>query len=251
MNQAVRDKLCQMLVKYGPSLVEDPRRCEALLRDLCPQDKREVHVLLGALRERVPAELAPPAMRRGAIAAIGRLTKRLEQNLALAEEPARWAVESWALALGVVTPKQLAAAQPRKPKPQAAAPPVPPPVIRPPAARAEPGRRRLLVMASALVLVATVSGAGLAWKWPQVRGLLSAPNQPATPAAAGVTAGAANQDLPQSVQLHPASTQSPAGDERRPALSATSEPPPLSEEELEIVRGAERPQAKIRPEDMP
>src|SRR4029079_10150771 len=101
MNHQVREKLCRMLAAYGADLHADPRRCEALLKDLCPQDKCELSVLIGALREHVPADLASPTMRRGAVHAIGRLAKRLEDNLGLAAKPARWAVESWAVALGV------------------------------------------------------------------------------------------------------------------------------------------------------
>src|SRR5262245_796802 len=137
MNPRVRDKLCQILAAYGPSLHTDPRRCENLLRDLCPQNKRELSVLIGALREGIPAELTTPAQRKTAIHSIGRFSKRLEDNLALAVGPARWAVETWALALGVVTSQQIAAAAP-PPKSKAQPPVVPPPVV---VARQQPAAR--------------------------------------------------------------------------------------------------------------
>ena len=38
---------------------------------------------------------------------MARLTKRLQDDLGLAEDGARWAVESWALALGVLSPADL------------------------------------------------------------------------------------------------------------------------------------------------
>jgi hypothetical protein len=38
---------------------------------------------------------------------LARLTKKLQDNLGLAEEAARWAVESWALALGVISSNDL------------------------------------------------------------------------------------------------------------------------------------------------
>ncbi len=240
MNQAVRDKLCQMLAKYGPPLVEDPRRCEGLLRDLCPQDKREIHVLLGALRERVPAELAAPAMRRGAAAAIGRLTKRLEENLALAEVPARWAVESWALALGVVTPKQLAAAGPRKPKPPAASPVVPPPVIQPPAARSEPGSYgRAIVWASSLLVIATATAAGLAWNWPAVRDLVSrSPAVAPTPEQRAIDDSEVTPLTPQQPAIVSASVESASKTEARMTKSTATTPTEFSAEEIETVQGA-------------
>src|SRR5262245_34519059 len=110
MNPSVRDKLCRMVARFGANVIDDARRCEGLLKDFCPHDKREVHVLLAAVREQVATDLIAFSFKQKPAAAIGRLTKRLEDNLGLSGEAARWAVESWALALGVVTPQQLAAA---------------------------------------------------------------------------------------------------------------------------------------------
>jgi hypothetical protein len=141
MNPLVRDQLCRIVAQFGPEIHQDPRRCEALLKDLCPQDKREVHVLAAAAREKVPAELAGPAVRAGALAVIGRLSKRLEDNLALAPEAARWGVESWALALGALSANQLAAVQVmRKNSPPAPPTVQPPPVVARRAVVARPAR---------------------------------------------------------------------------------------------------------------
>lgn len=233
MNAHVRDTLCRMLATYGADVVADVRRCEGLLRDLCPQDKREVHVLLGALREHVPAELAAPALRRGALGAIGRLARRLEDNLALAAGPARWAVESWALALGVVTAKQLAAAPPKQPR---AAQVVPPPVI----VRTAPiGSRasivRIAALAAVLVCVATGVVVAVSWKAPAPEGF------PAKAAAVVLlpetsTTVAAALTLP-SADTSPAALPPDSIAVIVPQLS--SEPPqPISDEEAEIVQGA-------------
>jgi hypothetical protein len=108
MDQQPRDQLCALVSQYGPALGDDPQRCEGLLRDLCTGYKREVHTLASAAREGVPAELL--AAKSGAASALvlARLAKRLQDNLGLAEDAARWAVESWALALGVLSAHQLA-----------------------------------------------------------------------------------------------------------------------------------------------
>ena len=101
MHDLPRQKLRELLIEYGRSLCDDPRRCEALLKDYCGQYKREIFVLVNALKSRVAEDLinasagVPPAL------LLGRLIKRLEDELGLAENAARWAVESWALALGV------------------------------------------------------------------------------------------------------------------------------------------------------
>ena len=101
MNDLPRQKLRELIIEYGRSLCDDPRRCEALLKDYCGQHKREIFVLVNALKNRVAEDLinasagVPPAL------LLGRLIQRLEDELGLAENAARWAVESWALALDI------------------------------------------------------------------------------------------------------------------------------------------------------
>jgi sugar lactone lactonase YvrE len=119
MNDRARATLADLLRRYGPSLREDPRRTEALLRDLCGDDRREISVILGAMRERVPNDLlgSQHGVPKGIL--ISRLVKRLEDNQGLSPPAARWAVESWALALGVVSAAELT---PPSPEPEPAEP---------------------------------------------------------------------------------------------------------------------------------
>jgi len=100
MNSLPRQKLCEIIAKYGYSLCEDPRRCEGLLRDLCGEHKREIFVLICALKERVADDLLASQDGIPREVLLSRLMKRLQDNLALSEDAARWAVETWALALG-------------------------------------------------------------------------------------------------------------------------------------------------------
>jgi hypothetical protein len=91
--------LCRLIAEHGVGVCRDPRSFENLLRDLCAPYRREVSVISRALSERVVAELLA---RRGSTprdVMISRLVKRLEENLALTEAAARWAVEAWATAL--------------------------------------------------------------------------------------------------------------------------------------------------------
>src|SRR5436190_9356151 len=101
MNEAARQTLCELVTTYGQSLCSDPRRCEGLLRDFCGQHRREIFVLVSAVREGVAAELLAPTgvVPRGA--RLAQLGRRLEEHLALSPEAAAWAVETWAAALGV------------------------------------------------------------------------------------------------------------------------------------------------------
>ena len=115
MNNIPRQQLYQLIATYGPSLCDDPRRCEALLKDLCAQYRPEVSVLVGALKEKVAAELLASQNNIPQTVLLARLTKRIHENLALTEDAARWAVESWALALGVI-PNTDAEPKPEPPK---------------------------------------------------------------------------------------------------------------------------------------
>ena len=107
MNSEPRQTLRQLISKYGLDLCSDVKRCQGLLRDLCGVHQREVNILIGALRERVPLDLLAgrTVMPHGMLMA--RLTKRLEEQLGLTAEAALWGVESWALALGIVTDAEL------------------------------------------------------------------------------------------------------------------------------------------------
>ena len=97
-----REKLKELVERNGDSLLQDPDRCEGLLKDHCGSHRREISALVGALEERIPLELksswqsamTPEAMR-------ARLVQRLEDNRGLAPDVANWAVDAWSYALGI------------------------------------------------------------------------------------------------------------------------------------------------------
>ncbi|NES20788.1 MAG: hypothetical protein F6K41_18105 [Symploca sp. SIO3E6] len=104
MNNLPRQKLRELIEKYGSSLYEDPRRCEGMLRDLCGQYRREINVLISAINQNLVAEMLeqkrnniPPDL------FLGRLARQMQDNLAIAEDASIWAVESWAIALGMIS----------------------------------------------------------------------------------------------------------------------------------------------------
>ena len=107
MNDVPRQKLFEIVAKHGASVVENPRRCEALLRDYCGSFRREVSVLKMAVEERVPLDLLAAAKSAPRAVLLGRLAQRLCDNLALSETAARWAVNSWAFALGLISDDEL------------------------------------------------------------------------------------------------------------------------------------------------
>ena len=101
MNDLPRQKLRELIATYGRELCDDPRRCRALLSDHCPGARREISVLASAQEEGVPADLLRSSGGLPWEALRSRLTRRLVDARGLSEEAARWAVESWAGALGL------------------------------------------------------------------------------------------------------------------------------------------------------
>jgi hypothetical protein len=109
MNELPRQKLVEIIARYGPSLVHEYRRCEGLLKDYCSGYRREVAVLTTALEERVGADLLAANNRLPREVVLAKLATRLRDNLAMEQTAARWAVNSWALALGYLSKAELQA----------------------------------------------------------------------------------------------------------------------------------------------
>jgi len=102
LNDYPRQQLAALILRFGRSVCEDSRRCEAILKDLCPEFRRETHLLVVAIKERVVADLLLMPTALPVPLQIQQLAQRLHDNLGIAENFALWTVESWALALNVI-----------------------------------------------------------------------------------------------------------------------------------------------------
>lgn len=106
MNDLPRQKLCDRIREYGQSLWENPRRLKAFLVDDCRgQYKREIFVLVSALEQGIATDLLRSSQVPTEIL-LSRLIKRMQDDLGLSEEAARYAVESWAQALDKLPQQQ-------------------------------------------------------------------------------------------------------------------------------------------------
>ena len=115
LNDHPRKQLQIMIVQFGRTVCDNPKRCEALLRDFCPEHKRELNLLIAALKENIPQELLNAPAHISLDLTLKLLSRRLHDNLGIAEHFAQWAVESWALSLNVI---QQPIVQPVTPKVQ-------------------------------------------------------------------------------------------------------------------------------------
>jgi hypothetical protein len=107
MNDVVRAKLVELVAAGARGVSTDAGRCRALLREQCPGCKDEIRALSEAISEQVVEELGTLPTGAPHAELLDGLTGRLAQNADLSTDQARWAVEAWALALGVITPGEL------------------------------------------------------------------------------------------------------------------------------------------------
>ena len=105
MNNLARNTLCDLVKQYGASLGSDPKRCEGLLKDHCGEEKRGIFFLVNAAKEGIPSSLLGSQSSMPRELLINNLIERLQDNVGFEEKYARWAVESWALALRVEFPE--------------------------------------------------------------------------------------------------------------------------------------------------
>ncbi len=85
--------------------------------DRCGQYRKEINVLMAALQERILADLQSSQTSVPVAVLIPRLIKRLHDEQGLDEQAARWSVESWALALRVISESDLETIDPGKASP--------------------------------------------------------------------------------------------------------------------------------------
>ena len=57
MNDIPRQKLRELVGRYGRTLCDDPLRCEGLLRDFCGENRLEIFALSQAVKDGIPSEL--------------------------------------------------------------------------------------------------------------------------------------------------------------------------------------------------
>lgn len=103
MNDLAKSRLLEIIQNYGISVIDEPHRVEALLRDLCGNCRVEIAVLLTALKERVPQTLLTQGKAVSLKVLAAQLTGRLQDNHAIEQNAAQWAVETWAVALNLIS----------------------------------------------------------------------------------------------------------------------------------------------------
>ena len=94
-DEELRRALARLVEQYGRAICREPQRLEAMLRDLCPAYRREIFLLVAAVKEQVVADLLVSLDVLPEDILVARGTRRLCESLGLSESSARWAIEAW------------------------------------------------------------------------------------------------------------------------------------------------------------
>jgi hypothetical protein len=99
LDDAVARSLAGLCREHGDTLLDDPARLEAFLRDVCPGSRAEIHCLVLAVREGAVPDLREVMPDLPAEAAAERLAARLRSDLRYDDEAASWTAGALAGAL--------------------------------------------------------------------------------------------------------------------------------------------------------
>jgi hypothetical protein len=97
-----RKQLHFIIEKYGQSIIDDTRRCRGVLKDLAPKHERETNLLLLVLEHKLIDELLQETQFSSFIK-LDRLAQKLHDKVGIQKDFALWAVQSWAMALNIVS----------------------------------------------------------------------------------------------------------------------------------------------------
>ena len=97
----MQEQLCCFIKIHGAAIINDTRRCREMLKELAPEYHRETNLLIIALDQKIVSELVQNNTVIPLPILLDRLALRLHENVGVQKDFARWAVESWVLALGV------------------------------------------------------------------------------------------------------------------------------------------------------
>ena len=106
MKDKARKQLVEIVKKYGIKILDESRKVEGLLRDLCGDCKKEIFSIVNALKEGAGNDLMNSSKSNTVKITIGRLSSKMQSDLGMSEEVAVWSIESIAIALGIMNEKE-------------------------------------------------------------------------------------------------------------------------------------------------
>lgn len=102
-NKSLRRKLQGMVSLYDPYLCSAPNRYQFALMESCPELEREIELIVMAINYEIVNEMRrlryslPPSL------LLPKLVRWFLRQTGICEDEAIWTVDSWAMALGMIT----------------------------------------------------------------------------------------------------------------------------------------------------
>ncbi len=107
MQSIVRNKLTELVNSHGNNICKDTQNLANLLNEYCPQQQAAVKLIITTLEETsVVGKLLNSSTNIHKEVTLGQLKSQLQQELYITPEAAIWSLESWASALGIITPNE-------------------------------------------------------------------------------------------------------------------------------------------------
>ncbi|HNQ71515.1 formylglycine-generating enzyme family protein, partial [Mesotoga prima] len=107
MKDLLREQLIRIVQEYGVDILKDTGKVKGLLKDFCPEEPRgKIFAITQCLREGIHRELIDSSKRKTIRIELSRLIRKIHDNFGLKEDISRWAVETIALALGIISEKE-------------------------------------------------------------------------------------------------------------------------------------------------
>jgi hypothetical protein len=102
VDDSVLQVVRNVIDRHGAEICDDHRRVEALLRDLCPANRKEVTLLARAVAEGAVADIRDWQGSVPREALVRKIAKKLEETLAITESAALWTASGWSEILSTV-----------------------------------------------------------------------------------------------------------------------------------------------------
>jgi hypothetical protein len=97
-----REKLCEIVKIHGETIIENPKRLQALLTDYCHGgNKPEINAIISSLEEKIPQDILKSKNGVPLNILIPKLKKRLNENTYYSEDLITWSIDAWVSALNV------------------------------------------------------------------------------------------------------------------------------------------------------
>lgn len=113
MNSEAKSRICEIVKKHGVEICRDISQCSALIRENLAAYPDEKELFLVSLRTGIPSKLLNSNRETVKDQTAPRLTKQLESDSQTTEEKARWIVDVWIEALGLLSKPHIVEEKPR------------------------------------------------------------------------------------------------------------------------------------------